>query len=133
MRRKWIDEVKFDEKGLVPAIIQDARSKELLMVAYMNKEALCMTLEKKNAHFYSRSRKKLWMKGETSGHIQRVKSIAIDCDGDALLVQVVQVGAACHAGYRSCFFRKLTSAKRWKLILRKEFDPDKVYGKKPGR
>ena len=128
----WISKVKFDDDGLVPAIIQDARTKELLMVAYMNREALEKTLRTKKAHFYSRSRKKLWLKGESSGHIQTVKRIALDCDGDTLLVGVSQKGGACHAGYRSCFFRRLSPRKEWKPAGRRLFDPDKVYGKKPG-
>ena len=125
----WISKVKFDDDGLVPAIIQDARTKELLMVAYMNREALEKTLRTKKAHFYSRSRKKLWLKGESSGHIQKVKGIRLDCDGDAVLVSVQQVGGACHTGYRSCFYRALTPAKAWKESGRKVFDPDRVYGK----
>ena len=132
MKKSWIDEVAFDEKGLVPAIIQEALTGELLMVAYMNKESLAKTLKSRVAHFYSRSRKKIWMKGESSGHIQRVKSISLDCDGDALLVKVSQVGQACHAGYRSCFFRTLGKAKRWTIHAAQEFDPEKVYGKKSG-
>ena len=132
MKKSWIDEVKFDEKGLLPAIVQDAKTDKLLMVAYMNKEALEKTLSTQKAHFYSRSRRKLWMKGETSGHIQRVKSVSLDCDGDALLVRVNQVGAACHAGYPSCFYRTLGKGKRWKVTARRQFDPRKVYGKKSG-
>ncbi len=122
--------IKYDEAGLVPAIIQDARSKEVLMVAYMNKEAVRRTLQTKKTHFYSRSRKSMWLKGETSGHTQRVKQIALDCDQDALLVQVVQTGGACHTGYRSCFFRSSKDGKVWKTASIKLFDPDRVYGKK---
>lgn len=132
MKKSWIDEVKFNKEGLVPAIVQDAKTDKLLMVAYMNKEALRKTLSTRKAHFYSRSRRKLWMKGETSGHIQRAKSVSLDCDGDALLVKVTQVGAACHAGYASCFYRTLRKRKRWKIIARRQFDPEKVYGKKSG-
>ena len=123
-----MDPIKFDEKGLLPAIIQDARTKELLMVAYMNREALEKTLRTGKAHFYSRSRKKLWLKGEESGHIQKVKGISLDCDGDALLVTVRQVGGACHTGYKSCFYRRLSGSKRWRPVGKKVFDPDRVYG-----
>jgi phosphoribosyl-ATP pyrophosphohydrolase/phosphoribosyl-AMP cyclohydrolase len=100
-------EVKFDRDGLVPAVVQDATSGEVLMVAYMNKESLAKTLETGQTHFWSRSRKELWHKGETSGHTQAVKSIALDCDGDTLLLRVEQTGVACHTGNRSCFFREL--------------------------
>jgi phosphoribosyl-AMP cyclohydrolase len=101
-----IDEVKFDDKGLVTAIAQDAQTNEVLMLAYMNKETLAETLDTGKMVYYSRSRQKRWLKGETSGHFQTVKSVHIDCDGDALLFKIEQVGAACHEGYRSCFFRR---------------------------
>ena len=132
MAEDWIDEVKFDANGLVPAIVEDAQTHEVLMMAYMNREALEKTLQTKRAHFYSRSRGRLWMKGESSGHIQQVRGVALDCDGDTILVSVEQVGGACHAGYRSCFFRKLSSEKEWKVTGPRLFDPDKVYGKKSG-
>ena len=125
----WISKVKFNDDGLVPAIVQDTRSGEVLMVAYMNKEALLKTIRTKKAHFYSRSRKKLWLKGESSGHIQKVKRVSLDCDGDAVLVEAQQVGGACHTGYRSCFYRALTPARTWKESGRKVFDPERVYGK----
>ena len=125
--KSWIDEVKFDGSGLVPAIIEDARTHEVLMMAYMNREALEKTLATGKTHFYSRSRGKLWLKGESSGHLQKVKRIALDCDGDALLVSVQQTGGACHTGYRSCFFRRLTPRRTWKATGRKLFDPRKVY------
>ena len=128
----WIDEIKFDSNGLVPAIIEDAKTREVLMMAWMNREAVEKTLSTKKAHFYSRSRGKLWLKGESSGHVQKVKKIALDCDGDTLLVSVEQKGGACHTGYRSCFYRKLSPAKQWKAAGKKLFDPDKVYGKKSG-
>lgn len=126
----WMKEVHFDAQGLVPAIIQDARTKHLLMVAYMNEEALLKTLQTKKAHFYSRSRKRIWLKGESSGHFQEVKKVSIDCDGDAILVAVAQKGGACHTGYQSCFFRILKDGKGWKVSGRKVFDPEKIYGKK---
>lgn len=102
-----ISELKFDQKGLVPAIVQDQDSKDVLMLAYMNKESLQITINEKRTCFYSRSRNKLWRKGETSGNIQRLKSISYDCDRDALLVVVSQEGPACHTGEKSCFFRRL--------------------------
>ena len=119
-------EVKFDEKGLIPAIIQDAVNGDVLMVAYMNKEALEKTLKTKKAHFYSRSRKKLWLKGETSRHFQHVLSVHYDCDWDTVLVKVTQKGGACHEGYRSCFFRE-GKGSRVRITAKKLFDPKKVY------
>jgi len=121
----WIDDLKF-KNGLIPAVIQDHKSKEVVMVAYMNKEALKKTIKMKKCYYYSRSRKKLWLKGETSGHMQRVKSIFVDCDKDCLLIKVEQLGGACHTGYRSCFYREIKAA-RLKVIGKKVFDPKKVY------
>ena len=129
MSKNWLDEIKFDGNGLVPAIIEDAKTREVLMMAWMNREAVEKTLSTKKVHFYSRSRGKLWLKGESSGHVQKVKRIALDCDGDTLLVSVDQKGGACHAGYRSCFYRKLSPGKQWKTAGKKLFDPEKVYGK----
>lgn len=103
-----ISEFKFDDKGLIPAIIQDQKSGDVLMIAYMNQESIKITLEEGKTCFYSRSRQKLWRKGETSGHIQTVKDIYYDCDQDALLVLVDQTGVACHTGEWSCFYRKLS-------------------------
>lgn len=100
-------ELKFDEKGLIPAIIQDWQNKDVLMLAYMNQESLRMTMETGKTHFWSRSRQQFWLKGETSGHFQIVKSIVYDCDEDTLLIQVEQIGVACHTGKRSCFYREL--------------------------
>jgi phosphoribosyl-AMP cyclohydrolase len=102
------DELKYDEKGLIPAIIQDWNDGELLMVAYMNAESLRRTVESGRTCFWSRSRKQFWTKGETSGNIQLVKEILYDCDGDALLIKVEQKGPACHTGARSCFFRSFS-------------------------
>ncbi len=98
---------KFDSNGLIPAIAQEASTKEVLMLAYMNQEAFDKTVETGKAHYYSRSRQKLWLKGETSGHFQFVKEIRYDCDCDALLLLIEQVGAACHTGNHSCFYRSL--------------------------
>jgi len=100
-------EVKFDERGLVPVVVQDVETKEVLMLAYANKEALKKTFETGYAHYWSRSRKKLWMKGETSGNVQEVVEVRIDCDGDTMLYIVRQNGVACHTGNYSCFFTKL--------------------------
>jgi phosphoribosyl-AMP cyclohydrolase len=103
-----IMELKFDEKGLIPAIIQDKNTNEVLMLAYMNNESLQKTLQTGKTHFWSRSRQKLWLKGETSGHYQLVKEIWYDCDEDTLLVKIEQVGdIACHTGNRSCFYRRI--------------------------
>ncbi len=100
-----INDLKFDRKGLIPAIIQDYKSKDVLMVAYMNKESLRRTIKFKKTCFWSRSRREYWVKGMTSGHFQFVKSIFYDCDMDALLIKVRQVGVPCHTGKRTCFYR----------------------------
>jgi phosphoribosyl-AMP cyclohydrolase len=102
-----IKELKFDERGLIPVVVQEVSSREVLMVAYANEEAILKTIETGYAHYYSRSRKKLWMKGETSGNLQMVKEILYDCDGDTLIYLVEQKGPACHTGNRTCFYRKL--------------------------
>lgn len=107
-----LDNIKYNEKGLVPAVVQDANTREVLMVAYMNKEALHKTIETKRAWFYSRKRQKLWQKGETSGNFLEVKNIYYDCDEDTLLLQVVPKGPACHTGNYSCFYRSLLDNQR---------------------
>jgi len=128
--KNFISNLKFDESGLIPAVIQDYKNNEVLMVAFMNGEAIRKTLSTGKAHFYSRSRKKLWLKGETSGHIQKVKEIRFDCDADCILVKVQQIGGACHTGYRSCFYRKLKDKKgNIRVSGKKMFDPEKVYRK----
>ena len=104
--------MKYDEKGLICAIAQDAETGEVLMQAYMNEEALCLTKETGYAHYYSRSRQKLWKKGETSGHVQKVLGISLDCDKDCVLLQIEQTGAACHTGNRSCFFTEEQACER---------------------
>jgi phosphoribosyl-ATP pyrophosphohydrolase/phosphoribosyl-AMP cyclohydrolase len=101
------DDLTFDERGLIPAVVQEADTGEVLMVAWMDREALGATRKTGLAHFWSRSRAKLWRKGETSGHVQHVEGVYVDCDADALLVQVHQEGVACHTGHRTCFFRAL--------------------------
>lgn len=126
MRQK-IDFVKGN--GLVPVIVQDYRSKEVLMMAYMNEGAWKKTQRTGKAHYYSRSRGKIWLKGEESGHFQEVKDILVDCDNDTLLLRVRQTGGgACHLGYRSCFFRKREKP-GWKVMRKKAFDPEQVYQK----
>ena len=122
--------LKFDSHGLIPAIIQDHKSNEVLMMAWMNADALAKTLETGKTHFFSRSRNKLWLKGESSGHVQTVKSIRTDCDQDVLLIAVEQAGAACHDGYYSCFYREHQAQKSdWKIVGRKVFEPADVYKK----
>ena len=120
-------ELKYQD-GLIPAIIQDKRSGKVLMLGYMNAEAYQQTLTSGYVTFYSRSRQKLWTKGETSGHKLKVREIRVDCDQDALLVQAELTGpGCCHMGYKSCFFRKLTESGE-EIIAHREFDPAKVYG-----
>ncbi len=99
------DELKYDEKGLIPVIAQDYETNQVLMLAYANKEAVERTIKERTCYYYSRSRQELWHKGDTSGHFQYVKEIYFDCDADALLIKIDQVGAACHTGKRSCFYR----------------------------
>ncbi len=120
-------QLNFDKmNGLIPAVIQDSKTNKVLMVGFMNKEAYEKTLETGKVWYYSRSRKKLWMKGETSGNIQIVKEILVDCDDDTLLIKVEQKGnAACHTGYETCFYRTNDG----KIVDKKIFDPTEVYGK----
>jgi len=125
------DQLKFDSNGLIPAIIQDAANGRVLMMAWMNRASLETTIQTGRTHFWSRSRKKFWMKGETSGHTQQVKQIAFDCDGDCLLIQVEQIGAACHEGYRSCFFRSV-EGDGFRTTEPRLQDPGDIYGKKAG-
>jgi phosphoribosyl-AMP cyclohydrolase len=119
-----IEELKYDDNGLIPAIIQDYRNLEILMMAYMNKESLQKTIETGFAHFWSRSRQKLWKKGETSGHLQQVKEILIDCDKDTLVIKAEQLGpGACHTGHRSCFYRTIQGVE----VAKKVFSEEEVY------
>jgi phosphoribosyl-ATP pyrophosphohydrolase/phosphoribosyl-AMP cyclohydrolase len=106
----WVERLKFDERGLIPAVIQDAASHTVLMLAYMNRESIEKTMETGQTWFWSRSRRELWNKGATSGHVQAVKSVSYDCDGDTLLVEVEQTGNACHTGAYSCFYERVTEA-----------------------
>jgi len=124
---EFLDKVKFNSQGLVPVIIQEEKSAQVLMLGWMNKEALEKTISTGKVHFWSRSRKKLWMKGETSGNYQLLREIYLDCDGDTLLIKVDQIRGACHTGYHSCFFRKITSGGNLKLVGEKIFDPGEVY------
>jgi phosphoribosyl-AMP cyclohydrolase len=101
--------LKFDANGLIPAVVQDVQNNDVLMVAYMNMEAIERTIQSGRATYWSRSRQQYWVKGETSGNIQRVREIYVDCDQDCILIKVEQVGAACHEGYRSCFFRRISA------------------------
>ncbi len=123
----WLETLQFDKDGLIPAVIQDAESKQVLMVAYMNRASLQRTLETGLCTYWSRSRQQFWVKGETSGHIQRVKQIRVDCDQDCLLILVEQVGVACHTGHRSCFFREVQGEQLVEVepVL---IDPERVYG-----
>ncbi len=123
-----INQVKFDDKGLVGAIVQDAATGEVLMFAWMNRESLGLTLEERRAWYWSRSRGKLWLKGETSGHTQKVHDIRLDCDGDALLVKVEQVGGACHTGHRTCFYRTVDGG-RWREDGEKVFSAEAIYSR----
>jgi len=125
-------EPRFDSNGLITAISQDAKTGEILMVAYMNKEALNLTIQTGNAVFYSRSRKKLWKKGEESGHIQKIKQILVDCDQDCLILKVEVDAGQCHTGHQSCFYRsvKKDNPKELEFIAEKVYDPEEVYKKK---
>ena len=125
-----MDELKFDSNGLITAVVQDAGTKDVLMVAWMNAEALQRTRESGETWFWSRSRKKLWFKGESSGHTQRVLQWFVDCDADALLFEVDQEGGACHTGYASCFFQALSRDGSPEPIAEKTvFDPEQTYSK----
>jgi len=120
-------DIKFDEKGLVPAIVQDIDSGQILMMAWMNEAALKQTLEVKKATFYSRSRDKMWIKGESSGHVQEVVEVRVDCDQDLVLLKCKSHGPCCHVGYNSCFYRVADSDGSLKVVEEKVFDPEKVY------
>jgi phosphoribosyl-AMP cyclohydrolase len=126
----WLDEIKWNEAGLVPAIAQDAADGRILMVAWMDREALSMTAQQGTAVYWSRSRKKLWHKGEESGHQQMVSEIRLDCDNDVVVLQVEQRGGiACHTGRRSCFYQRLEDG-RWVTVEPVLKDPESIYGKR---
>ena len=125
-----LNQCKLDDSGLMATIVQDYKTGEVLMLAFMNKLALTKTLQTKKVHFWSRSRQKLWLKGETSGNVQLLKEIYFDCDSDAILVKVNRLGgAACHTGHRTCFHKKVVSGKKLVEKGKKLFDPKKVYKK----
>ncbi|MFQ6105521.1 MAG: phosphoribosyl-AMP cyclohydrolase [Candidatus Hydrothermarchaeaceae archaeon] len=120
--------IKMSGEDLAVAVVQDYRSDKILMVAFMNKEALQKTVETGKMHYFSTSRAKIWLKGESSKHYQLVREVFIDCDGDALLFKVEQLGGACHKGYYTCFFRKFSDGK-WEVFEKKVFEPSDIYGK----
>jgi len=127
---RGLDDLKYDANGLIPAIVQDADTGEVLMMAYMNKASLADSIRTGKTHFWSRSRQKYWMKGESSGHTQDIQEILIDCDADTVLIKAKQHGVACHEGYKNCFFRRYDSDGEWKLNATRLVDPEQVYGKK---
>jgi phosphoribosyl-AMP cyclohydrolase len=120
------DTLKWNDDGLIPAIVQDVETGDVLMLAWMDEPSLRATIATGQTHFYSRSRRSHWHKGGTSGHVQHVESIRIDCDGDVILIRARQVGGACHEGYRSCFFRRLSDG-GWEVDARPVFDAAEVY------
>ena len=129
----WVTEVAFDDQGLIPAIAQDATTNQILMVAWMNAESLAETAQTGRAVFWSRSRKRLWRKGEESGFVQQVREIRLDCDGDVILLKVEQIGGiACHTGRASCFYRRLDTADGssvWTIVDPVLKDPELIYNK----
>ena len=124
----WLDAIRWDDNGLVPAIAQDAESGDILMMAWMNRESLALTAREQQAVYWSRSRQQLWRKGESSGHIQQVREIRLDCDEDVILLKVEQFGGiACHTGRRSCFYQNLENG-RWVAADPILKDPKQIYG-----
>lgn len=136
MSKKWLNKVKWDDHGLVPVIVQEQGSNDVLMFAFMNREALQKTVETGEAVFWSRSRKRLWHKGEESGHIQKVHEVRLDCDEDAVLLRVTQIGGiACHTGRHACFFQKFEGTAEdgdWHTVEPVLKSPDEIYAGKPG-
>ncbi len=123
----WLDDVKFDSDGLIPAIAQDHQSGRILMVAWMNREALALTVAEQRAIYWSRSRAKLWRKGEESGHVQKLIELRLDCDADVINMQVEQIGGmACHTGRESCFYRRLHDG-QWQTVDPVLKSPDEIY------
>ncbi len=120
-------DIKFNDQGLVPAIVQDVDTGEILMVGWMNQAALHQTLETKKATFFSRSRNKMWVKGESSGHVQEVVEARVDCDQDVVLLKCKSHGPCCHVGYQSCFYRAADAAGKLRVTEEQVFDPEKVY------
>lgn len=127
MQNNWLDEIKWDKDGLIPAIAQESGSGKMLMMAWMNREALELTVQENRAIYWSRSRNKLWRKGEESGHVQNLKSIRLDCDNDVILMEVEQLGGiACHTGRHNCFFKELKDG-QWLEVETVIKDPDTIY------
>ena len=127
MNENWLDQIKWTDDGLVPAIAQDAETGRVLMFAWMNRESLGLTVEKGEAVYYSRSRQKLWHKGEESGHTQKVKSLRLDCDGDVITMKIEQTGGiACHTGRESCFYREFQNGE-WVAVDEVIKDPKDIY------
>ena len=127
-----LESVVFNDAGLVPAIAQDAQSGQVLMVAWMNRDALMETVSSGRAVYFSRSRQRLWRKGEESGHVQEIKDIRLDCDGDVLLLSVHQIGdIACHTGRKHCFYRQLDNAGQWQEVDAVVKNPADIYGRRP--
>ena len=128
----FYEKLKFNADGLIPTIIQEQSTGRVLMLAWMNRASLEKTIGTGKTVFWSRSRQKFWMKGETSGHVQAVKEVAFDCDGDTLLIQVDQIGAACHEGYHSCFFRSVVDpgTGAYHVTEKQSQTPEEIYGKK---
>jgi phosphoribosyl-AMP cyclohydrolase len=129
--KPWLDEVVFDSEGLIPAVVQEVGTGRLLMTAWMNREALAETVRSGRAVYWSRSRKRLWRKGEESGHTQQIRQVRLDCDGDVIMLEVDQVGGiACHTGHGRCFFRKLENG-IWVEVEPVLKDPQQIYDSKP--
>lgn len=123
----WLDQVKWDENGLIPAIAQDHQSGRILMMAWMNREALQLTVQEQRAIYYSRSRQQLWRKGESSGHVQQLHEVRLDCDADVIVLQVEQKGGiACHTGRESCFYRVYDNG-QWRIVDEVIKDPSEIY------
>lgn len=123
----WLDKIKWTEDGLVPAIAQDHKTGEVLMMAWMNRDSLSLTVKEKRAIYWSRSRQSLWRKGESSGHVQKLHDIRLDCDADVILLKVEQLGdIACHTGRRSCFYQQLNDSE-WQAVEPVLKDPDDIY------
>ena len=123
----FYDALKWTDDGLIPAIIQEAGTGRVLMMAWMNRASLESTVKTGHTHFWSRSRRKFWMKGEESGHTQQVQNISCDCDGDVLLIQVEQIGVACHEGFKSCFFRSVADGQDLRVTEPQLLKPDQIY------
>ena len=128
MQINWLDKIAWNEQGLVPTIAQDIETKKILMLAWMNREALQLTVQQQRAVYWSRSRNKLWFKGEESGQIQYVKDIRLDCDNDVILLLVEQIGVACHTGRHSCFFQQYQN-EQWVTVEPVVTDPEDLYSK----